>query len=281
MWNPGTGTYLTNNGTTGTGTFANGIIPAENGFFVHVPSTTGSITLPNGKRQHSTQAFYKQDIPDLISLKLEGNNGNDEALIYFNPQATNGYDGEYDAYKYFGLTSATEIYTMIGDNTEASINVLPSFDHTTLIPVGIKAGAAGTYTLTASKLESFPTGTPILLEDVLTQQTVDLQTNPVYSFNVAEPGNGHRFNILFHPVGIQSLTSGNLNIYSSLKDIYVNIPTSMSGNIVVYNLLGSEITTQAIQANSLNRISLTSPTGYYIVKVIGDKGITTGKVFIQ
>jgi hypothetical protein len=284
VWDYTVGHYWVNNGTVGvgTGTFVNGIVPAEQGFFVHCTAVgPGSITIPNAKRLHSTQTYYKQDIPELINLKLEGNNGYDEALINFNSNATTGYDNEYDAYKLFSGAPVTEIYTVIGDNTNASINVLPSFDHTTLVPVGIKTGATGTYTITASGLESFQAGTPILLEDVVTKEVVDLQVNPVYTFNVSETGNIHRFNILFHPVGIQSVGSGNLNIYSYQKDIYVNIPTSMTGNIIIYNLLGSEIASQAIQGNTLNRISLNSPTGYYIVKVIGASGITTGKVFIQ
>jgi hypothetical protein len=91
-----------------------------------------------------------------------------------------------------------------------------------------------------------------------------------------------RFNLHFSPVGIPEIASGKINFYSKLKDVYVNIPTSMHGNIVIYNLLGSEVANQVIQGNTLNRISLnSSPTGYYIVKVIGDGGITAGKVFIQ
>jgi hypothetical protein len=283
VWDDIVGHYWVNNGGTGTGTFgANGIIPSEQGFFVHVTAPgTGSVTIPNAKRQHSAQAYYKQGIPKLVNLKLEGNNGYDETVIYFNPVATAGYDHEFDAYKLFGGPAVTEIYTVIGDNTQASINVLPGYNHTTIVPVGIKTEAAGTYTITASGLESFPSGTSVFLEDLDTRQTVDLQANPVYSFNVSDPGTGHRFNLLFHPLGMPSVTLGNIKIYSYLKDVYVNIPASIHGNIIVYNLLGSEITRQAIRGNTLNKISLNSPTGYYIVKVIGDSGIKMGKVFIQ
>jgi hypothetical protein len=283
IWDPTVGHYWVNNGTigSGTGTFVNGIIPGEQGFFVHVTAVgTGSVTIPNAKRQHSTQTYYKQDIPNLINLKLEGNNGYDEALINFNSNSTVGYDHDFDAYKLFGGTSVTEIYTVIDGNTNASINVLPDYQASTVIPIGIKTGASTNYTLTASKLESFPSGTSIYLEDKVTGQVVKLNDNPVYTFT-SDAVTTVRFNLLFAPLGISEIGSVKINIYANLKDVYVNIPGAIHGNIVIYNLLGSEIASQVIQANTLNKITLNNPTGYYIVKVISDSGITTGKVFIQ
>jgi hypothetical protein len=283
VWDPTVGHYWSNDGTTGTGPFVNGIIPAEQGFFVHVSSTgTGSVTIPNGKRQHSTQTYYKEAVSNLINLKLEGNNGYDETVVFFNSNATAGYDNNFDSYKLFAGTPVTEIYSVIGGNTEASINVLPDFQTSTMIPVGIRTGESGSYTLTASQMESFPSGTLIFLEDLMTpdHHTFNLIENPVYTFT-SDAVNVIRFNLHFFPVGIPETGSGKIRIYSNLKDVYVNIPSAMTGNIVIYNLLGSELANRPIQANTLNRITLNSPTGYYIVKVIGDSGITTGKVFIQ
>jgi hypothetical protein len=281
VWNAAGGSYLSNNGITGT---FDGIIPAEQAFFVKVSAAgSSSITIPNAKRQHSTQTYYKEDVPDLINLRIEGNTGYDEAVIYFSSDATVAYDNEFDAYKLFAEFPRSEIYSVIGANTKASINVLPDFQTSAMIPIGIRTGATGSYTLTASHMESFPAGTLIFLEDLGTPNhyTFNLIDNPVYTFT-ADAGEIIRFNLDFFPVGIpETGSAGNIRIYSNQKDVYVNIPTSMKGNIIIYNLLGSEISSKAIQANTLNRISLNSPTGYYIVKVIGDNGITTGKVFIQ
>ena len=55
----------------------------------------------------------------------------------------------------------------------------------------------------------------------------------------------------------------------------------MKGNIVVYNMLGIEITSKAIQAYSVNKINLDVPTGFYLVKVDGNSNTTAGKVFIK
>ena len=149
------------------------------------------------------------------------------------------------------------------------------------VNLGFKVGVTADYVITASELSSFQNGTVIYLEDKRDSKTVNLMENPVYSFNAAPSDPIQRFTLHFNPVGISDITTNNLNIYSNQKNVYVNIPTSMTGNIVIYNLLGSEIASQPIQGNTLNRISLNSPTGYYIVKVIGANGITTGKVFIQ
>ena len=63
--------------------------------------------------------------------------------------------------------------------------------------------------------------------------------------------------------------------------VYVNITSTMSGNIVVYNLLGCEVARAAIAENSLNKLSLNVPQGYYFVKVNGNTVNGAGKVFIR
>ncbi|MFZ4799371.1 MAG: T9SS type A sorting domain-containing protein, partial [Bacteroidia bacterium] len=71
------------------------------------------------------------------------------------------------------------------------------------------------------------------------------------------------------------------NIYSVGKVVNVEIPAGVKGDIVVYNLLGSEIARKAVEANSLNKINLNVPSGYYLVKVNGASYSANGKVFIR
>jgi hypothetical protein len=55
----------------------------------------------------------------------------------------------------------------------------------------------------------------------------------------------------------------------------------MTGTITVYNLLGSEITRTSIQSQTLNKINVNVPSGYYLVKVNGSSANAAGKVFIR
>jgi hypothetical protein len=265
------------------GTMSNGILPVGQGFMVHVTSPgPGSITIPEDARVHHNQPFYKTAVPDLLALIITGNGYSDKMLIHFKEGATEGFDPEYDAYKLFGIHAAPQLYSMIPD-TKLTINVLSAIDKNPVIPLGLKVGASGSYSITATETSSFAAGTKIYLEDLLLQKTVTLSDDAVYSFT-ARPGDvEHRFNVLFNLVGMPQLNtiSNSIKIYSFEKNVYVNMTAGMDGEITIYNLLGRKIISKPISRNLVNKISLTNPAGYYIVKVAGDKGVRTDKIFIN
>jgi len=254
-------------------------IPADQGFFVHTTGA-GSVAIPNTNRVHSTGSFVKSTVTDQLTLKVAGNSYEDKTSIRFNEQATENFDGEYDAYKLFGIEACPQIYSIIQEDILA-INSLPDPDVHPVIKLGLKVGESGLYTISASDIESFKPGTSLYIEDILTEKDQSLNTNPVYTFN-AEPGQPeHRFNIHFAPVGINEKESDNIRIYSSEKDIYVNIPTSTQGNIIVYNLLGSEMMRKPFTGKSFIKLTPDVNSGYYLVQVAGDRQTATGKVYLH
>ena len=262
-----------------------GVIGAEQGFFVHCNTTDnnlhpGIITIPNSVRMHSP-IFQKSTVNDLLTLKVEGNISWDQAQVHINPMATNGYDSEFDAVKIMGSPDAPQLYSMIPSG-KLSINSLPTLSDSPVIQFGFKAGEIGNYTITASNLESFSSSTEFYLEDLVANTVQDLKTNPVYTFE-AEPGQQeNRFTLHFAAVGIPDNNSGtSVKIYASNKTVYVNIPTDMKGSIIVYNMLGIEVSRTTIQSNSLNTINLDVPSGFYLVKADGNPISTAGKVFIR
>ena len=272
VWN-GAGAYIAN--IQGSG----GVIGAEQGFFVHA-TATGSVTFTNAVRTHLASSFYKSTISDLLTLKVEGNNFWDQTQVLVNSLATEGYEAEYDALKLMGSADAPQIYTML-PSENLSINSLPSLSSSMIIKLGFIPGAAGNFTITASDLESFPASTDFFLEDLVANKNQNLKISPVYNFEATPGQNEHRFNLHFAPVGVSENRQSSINIYSAESIVYVNVPIDMKGNIVVYDMLGREISSTAIQSNSLNKINLGVPTGFYLVKVNGDSNTTTGKVFIR
>jgi hypothetical protein len=217
----------------------------------------------------------------MIYLKIDGNGYQDNMVVRFDPTATEGFDSDLDAYKLDGMEDAPQLYSFMKDNTKASINVLPGIPGNSVLSLGFKAGAAGTYIITASQMESFQSSTDIYLEDHTTGNMVKLNDSPTYTFTAAAGEANDRFKLHFGPVGIAETGSNNLKIYSVNQDIYVNITNNMQGDIIVYNLLGNEITRKTIAGNTLNKISLAVPTGYYLVKVVSNQITTTSKVFIR
>jgi hypothetical protein len=162
-----------------------------------------------------------------------------------------------------------------------SINSLPSLDESSKIELGFRPGAEGSFTITAQDLETFTASNEMYLIDLLTNTSQNLKTNPVYTFNAAPGQLEHRFNLTFSTVGIGDLDASKLNIYAVDKVVNVEIPMGVKGDIVVYNLLGSEIARKAVEASSLNKINLNVPSGYYLVKVNGISYSANGKVFIK
>jgi hypothetical protein len=257
-------------------------IPAENGFFVQVLAAgTGSVTIPNTNRLHSADPFLKSEVADKLTLKVEGNGYWDETQVRILPGSSEVYNIEVDALKFPGSEIAPQLFSYKQD-IQVSINSLPSLTVYPVVPLGLQPGASGNFTITASDVESFSSTTEFYLEDLVANKVQDLKSNPVYNFDAAPGQPEHRFNLHFASVGIKdNKIKSDIKVYSSEKTIYVNIPSDMRGNIVVYNMLGSEITRTAIQPNSLNKINLNVPSGFYLVKVDGDTNATTGKVFIR
>ena len=277
-WNELSHNYVSYNGTVGL--LTDGIISAEQAFFVQATTASPAITIPGSARLHSGNAFFKSNVQDVLTLKLKGNGVlEDAAFIHFRSDATNGFDQEFDGYKLFGSADAPQLYS-ITTTDNLTINSLPDIASNPVVAMGFKVGVDGTYTLSASTIESFTNLSGIYLEDLQLNKIQDLTKNPVYTFAATTGDNAHRFNVHFAPVGMSENKSSDVKIFSRDHSVLVNIPTEMKGNIIVYNMLGTELSQQTIQSG-LNTITLNVPTGIYLVKVDGDSGTTTGKVFIK
>jgi hypothetical protein len=265
-------------------------IPPMQGFFVHANNTgtNKTVTIDNTMRKVSglTTYYKEKSVPDnYLVLSVENELFRDEAYIIFFDQATAAYDGQYDALKLASLNPQVPlIYTVGSDNADLAINALPFSAPGTVIPLHFKAGTDGTYSVSASELGSFPVGTIITLEDLKTSHTQNLVQNPVYSFQAATSDEPGRFMLHFTgPFGIDDpQVKPDISIYSSGVDVYINSYRPISGGEVsVYNLLGQKLLTRHLKDQPVNIIPMNGKQGYYVVKVVTDRGTYTGKVYVQ
>jgi len=268
--------------------------PSMQGFFVHVPSGYNAETLQVTNVARTTArdtSFYKstRSINDLIWLKVEESRGmNDEVVIYFRPDATSGYDKDFDCQKLNGTAIAPQLYAVSSDDSRLTIDVLPFAGINTSIPLEFSVSSEGTgnYSMTASKLESFRAGTKIRLEDKKESKTQELTENPVYNFSYNEGDNPSRFILhFFNPFyGIDDHDrEDGLLIYSSGKDVYLKNLTGNpeKGEMFIYNTLGLEITQKSVSAISLNKYTFNLPDGYYIVSVVTSDKTYNNMVFLD
>ena len=289
VWDSGNGNYVYWNGTdgtgggTGVGTLTGGIIPAMQAFFVEATAASPSMTIPQSSRIHSSQAFYKNvaEIPNTIRLDVEGNGYSDAIFVRFSEDATEEYDSEYDVQKIYGLPEAPQLYTVITGN-KLSINSLPQLTGHKEVILGFECGMPGEYVINASQLESFG-NIPVYLEDIQEDVLVNLTSNPVYSFSHQINSDPNRFVLHFgDPLGVDKPQQHMelVNIYSSQKSVFVTIPFKINGDIMIYDIMGRRIAT-AVAKEGKNEIKINSSRGYYIVRITGQNGVKTQKLYIQ
>ena len=254
-------------------------IPATNGFMVQVSSGTGSLTIPAAKRAHSSQPFYKSTFPSLILIARNTSAGNaKESSVYFNPDATPGFDLMYDGDFLAGY--GPRFYSVAGSE-HLSTNSLPDVGGTVQIPFDFIKNEGTNFTIEAESISGI-TG-PVILNDLKTGASQDLTLNPLYAFTAAPGDNPSRFLVTFSHVGMDGPKGENtISIYTSGNMVYIQDKTGNShGKVFVYNLTGQRLMQQELAASGISQISLSAPTGYYIVKVVTDRDCSSSKVFIH
>ncbi|MCD4792676.1 MAG: lamin tail domain-containing protein [Bacteroidales bacterium] len=174
-------------------------IPAGQSVMVKA-TANGNFTIPASVRVHSDQAFYKGNkdvIPDLLRFQIEKDNYTDETVIRTLEDATNEHDASYDAHKMFvSNNDRPQIYTNVNENSVLyAVNSLPTITENKLVPVAVRIGLAGEYTIrfTENNFDNMH----IWFEDVLLNKTINLSYENIYTFSQSAQLNDDRFYVHF------------------------------------------------------------------------------------
>ncbi len=264
------GNWLTWNGTTGSGSR---YAPPGQGFFVSA-TTAATLSFDNSMRTHDVfWMFYKEGVSDLLVVKAEGNGFEDKTYVHFNNGATEGFDGQFDAYKIFSEFNPQlpQVFTKAGGD-KLSINELPE---TNSMVLGFKAGVPGLYSIGLEEASGFST---VVLEDTKTGLTMDLLSSP-YNFSHSVDGNAERFILHFSPLGVDEMEAGDIQVYSVEDIVYVGLPGTSPVEYSVLNMMGQEIKAGKLGPGT-SSFTIDSGTGYYVVKIINAGTMVSEKVFI-
>jgi hypothetical protein len=264
-------------------------IQVGQGFFVEMKQA-GTFDFTNARRAHSNVAF-RDLIPNKLTVKVFGGQEGyeDKLSVRFDDYATNGYDIEIEAKKWESQNNdATQIRSIAEDNTELSINVLPTeslYSGMTSVPMHFSCGYNTEYSLSFFDIESFEYGTEIWLEDKqVGGDWVSVNDNPDYTFTATPDDLEDRFVIhFFGPTGVDEFGIENtVNIYSYRQNAFVRNNTNEAiKRVSIYTLSGElvqEINTVDLK---LSKFWVSNNMGYYVVRVITDKNVYTNKVFIS
>jgi hypothetical protein len=270
--------YVYWNGTVGE--LAEGIIPAENGFFVSTIANGASVTIPLASRVHSNIPFYKENVADVLELEVIGNDATDKTFIHFNNNASDKYDSRYDAMKIWGLEDAPQLFSLAEGNPLA-INELP-LEGNEIVDIGFKCNVSGEFSFSAKGIESFILLTPIMLEDTKTGFIQDLRSNPVYTFSYSTTENANRFKLHFKAMNTDNAQANNgITVHSEPGNIVINNANNLEGEVSVYDIIGREFTHKALNSHTKTIIPMDVAVGTYLVKVVTSEKTFNQKVIIR
>jgi hypothetical protein len=278
LWT-GTGNINTNSGIVGPG----------QGFFGQVTSLSGTTrTVAANERVHAYVPTLKSLPINFLRVKASGNESTDELIVKFNDKSSYGFDQHRDIENWPSMVDyATEINT-VADGIDLTVNSLPLLTpgQMTSVPMDFTCGAEGNYTITASNIESFETGTEIWLEDLqIGGEWYSLNVNPVYEFTAAPGDPEARFVLhFFGPTGIDDPIAAKnaIQIYGYQQNAYiVNHGTETVKEYRIYDMMGRELHGGTLVDKDVNVVPVNNISAYYIVKVFTKEGgVYTGKVFI-
>ena len=271
-----------------------GIIPPMQAFWVSA-KTAGSLIL-DSKLTLSHQSSNPLKAPAAKNavnqnLRLQVSNGisTDEALIYFNVNASNGLDA-YDSPKMSNNNAAIpEIFTTVG-NENLVINGMNAIPFDTEIPLGFTSGQTGSnFSIKASQLSNFDAGTRVILKDYLDLNNpviTDLNDGSSYVFSSGiTSNNSSRFAVVFKAPSVTTAINENTKQDSWISvngtnQIIVNGMSNVGSSVAVYNAVGQKLFEKQAQTSTL-LIEKRFDPGVYLVRVLSGGKNSTKKVIID
>lgn len=182
--------------------FVNGIatnggsrfIASSQGFYVQANSSNPVLTATENVKSVTSSVLIKEAaFKNILKLKMNGNDSKDEAIVYFEKNATQSFDGNYDAAKFFSTNPLNPSISTVIDTRDLSINGIPFQAKTIHVPVRVTAGISGTYNISWTGLNSFSPNACFTLEDTENGNIINLKTNEIYYFNLEAGYQSPRF----------------------------------------------------------------------------------------
>lgn len=278
--------YLTWNRLTGIGTKGNGIIPVSQGFYVKANNINPAITIPQSERVHSNQAFYKSDNTGVsFDFIVEGNGYSDKAILSFNPEATDNFDNNFDAYKLMGIAEAPQVYFTAGNNL-LSVDVLSELHENLVVNMGFNTGVAGKYAIKMNQLAEIPGNLQVYLEDVFTGKVINISETNQYFFSANEGANETRFRIHFKNPGSHIINTGTSDLSDYLikvsdNNVRIDFNGQVTGEAKVYNMLGQLLESRRLNNAETVEFNGLEADGVAILEINTQEKSSTEKIFLR
>lgn len=187
-----TNSYKLWNATSNTGTGSR-YIPHSQSFLVKVNTVAQNLHYEETYKTNTGAAFERsyEETNQFVALKLERNGMSDECLLMFNDASSNGYEA-YDAYDLESPNAeSVEFSLMSADNVNLAQDCRPLTEDLS-IPVYLDLPEAGTYTFSVEQVQNLPLGSCLMVEDLLTGNTIALHVGEQMSISTDAAYQGNR-----------------------------------------------------------------------------------------
>ena len=201
-------------------------------------------------------------------------------LIGYIPGASNQYDPDYDAE--LMVVGSDSFFSVLGARKLAVQGKATSFSQDDVVPLGIHAFGAGTYTIRLETTEGiFKNGQSIYLRDRLLNKSVNLSKHLTYTFRAVPGSYEGRFEIVYKEAGMLGTDSASEKDFTVYRngDGYTLSSSKNLGRIDVYDASGKLIeSVDAQNQKTYNLEALSWPSGLYIIKAENSGELRTTKV---
>jgi hypothetical protein len=169
-------------------------IASSQGFYIQTNAANPTLIITENAKSTANPVLIKEEDPShVLRLKIVGNELSDEMVIHLNNQATNDFDGSFDAKKIFSNDPNNPSISSVCNNRDLAINSLPFSGTTLSIPIRVTVGSSGMYHLNWSGLQGFDEATCIVLEDLDNGIKTIMTKDAVYYFTASAGFKAPRF----------------------------------------------------------------------------------------
>jgi hypothetical protein len=292
-----TGTYSSYVNGVSSDDVASNIIPAMQGFFLHVSDgdypVASTLVFTNGVRVNNlSPLFHKKKSAETIPLlRIKARNcvkgsAGDPVVICFSDNAPMMFDALSDALKLMN-TDILEpsLYALTHDSARLSINSIPyPFDSITEIQLGLRTMFEGRINFSIETVQNIPPGLFIYFCDKKTGVKQNIALHPDYQVALIPGDYENRFSIIFSFTDLRYKpeNSDPFYIYSFRNRLYIysKPDEGVRAELTVYNLIGQRLFHKTLTLCGYTEMDLSFPTGIYIVSLKTGEAIQNKKVYI-
>lgn len=271
------------------------IIPAQQGFFIHVSDGTypiqGNLTFTNQVRVNNLDVlFHKSTAPvptSVIRLSAGFENAQpDYMVVYFTDNAETRFDASSDALKLMNTdTGVPNLYAYSSDMRELSIDAIPfPDDNTYVVDLGLSSKAKGIVTIKLANIENLPAGYRLFLKDSYTGKIQDLQSSPEYRVDLNNETYTDRFSLLFSTAELTQDALGTKSYDAYTRDgsvfLYLKLTEEQVG-VQITDMAGKLVLSTNVYGEGHHRLGTLKTTGIYIVSIYTDMGIISKKIYLN